>query len=172
MPLSCTEQPEHRVFSMLQEFRLNTEPCDRSFRSAALTSHAHIGIQTPVRTLAVDASRGVPDIKPEDLTDRLCRNMIAFVHDVAFLYRLLRHTETPWYARGLLFFPVMYLCSPVQLIPNFIPVVGQMDDFFMIWITKKLVLRLVDQKTRRECHDMATATDFPFLKQLASFRRR
>jgi uncharacterized membrane protein YkvA (DUF1232 family) len=74
---------------------------------------------------------------------------------------------TPWYVKGLLTLPVMYLCSPIQLIPNFIPVLGQMDDVFVIWITKKSARKLVDEQTLQECHDAAAATDFSFTKRCA-----
>jgi uncharacterized membrane protein YkvA (DUF1232 family) len=58
----------------------------------------------------------------------------------------------------------MYLCSPIQLIPNFIPVLGQMDDVLVIWITKKFVRKLIDQKTWQQCDDMAAATEFSFFE--------
>jgi uncharacterized membrane protein YkvA (DUF1232 family) len=83
-----------------------------------------------------------------------------------FLYRLLRHPKTRWYARGLLFLPVIYLCSPIQLIPNFIPVLGQMDDVFVIWVTKKVARNLMDENVWRECHSAAAATMLPFSKQM------
>jgi|SRR5271170_2886884 len=149
MPLLCTELSERPAPGTLQTFRAKTQRSIRSLRSAAL-------IDSP--------SIGMPDVKSVDVRNRLRLNMVAFVRDVVFLYRLLRHTETPWYARGLLCFPLMYLCSPVQLIPNFVPVLGQMDDLFVIWVTKKYVPKLIDQKTRQECHDMAAATELPFSK--------
>lgn len=106
----------------------------------------------------------MPHFKIDALTDTLCASMMAFALDVVFLYRLLRHPKTRWYARGLLFLPVMYLCSPIQLIPNFIPVLGQMDDVFVIWITKKFVRKLIDQKTWQQCQDMAAVTELPFFR--------
>ena len=128
--------------------------------------------KTQEQTLALDQRSAMLPVKPGAIKDKLRAGMAAFVHDIVFLYRLLRHPMTPWYVRGLLALPVMYLCSPIQLIPNFIPVLGQMDDVFVIWITKKSARKLVDEKTLQECHDMATATDFPFLKKLANVRRR
>jgi uncharacterized membrane protein YkvA (DUF1232 family) len=156
--------PEHRSSGPVPEFGSKIEPCGQTLQPATVPLLTSTANQTLEQTLVLDITSAMPDVKPEDLTDRLRRNMVAFVHDVVFLYRLLRHTETPWYARGLLFLPVMYLCSPVQLIPNFIPVVGQMDDVFVIWITKKSVLKLIDQRTQRECHDAATATVSPFFE--------
>jgi len=117
---------------------------------------------TQEQTLAVDQRSAMLDIKPDAVKEKLRLGMAAFVHDVVFLYRLLRHPMTPWYVRGLLVLPIMYVCSPIQLIPNFIPVIGQMDDVFVIWITKKSTRKLVDVKTRQECHDAAAATEHSF----------
>jgi uncharacterized membrane protein YkvA (DUF1232 family) len=119
---------------------------------------------TQQQTLPLDENGAMPHLKPALLTERLRAGIVAFALDVVFLYRLLRHPKTRWYARGLLFLPVMYLCSPIQLIPNFIPVLGQMDDVFVIWITKKFVRKLIDQQTWQQCSDMAAATEFSFYK--------
>ena len=48
--------------------------------------------------------------------------------------------------------------------PNFIPVLGQMDDVFVIWITKKFVRKLIDQETWQHCGDMAAATESSFFE--------
>jgi uncharacterized membrane protein YkvA (DUF1232 family) len=90
-------------------------------------------------------------------TNKVLASVEAFVHDIVFLYRMLRHPKTPWYARGLLFLPVMYLCSPIQLMPSFIPVLGQIDDVCVIWMAKKFARKLIDVKTRQECHNVAAA---------------
>ncbi len=83
-----------------------------------------------------------------------CREAIASaVRDVKCLCRILKHPETPWRARIILFLPIAYICSPIQLLPNFIPVIGQLDDLFMIWVANRIVQRLVSEKIRRECRE-------------------
>jgi uncharacterized membrane protein YkvA (DUF1232 family) len=114
-----------------------------------------------------DQNGAVLRVKPDPLTGKLGTSLIGIVHNVAFLYRLLRHPDTPWYAKGLLFLPFIYLCSPIQLIPNFIPVIGQMDDLFVIWIAKTFARKLVDKKTWQECDDAAAATSLTFSRHLA-----
>jgi uncharacterized membrane protein YkvA (DUF1232 family) len=58
------------------------------------------------------------------------------------LVLVMRHPGTPWYAKALGFLPMLYLLSPIQLIPNFIPVIGYLDDLLVaslgIWLVKKL----------------------------------
>jgi uncharacterized membrane protein YkvA (DUF1232 family) len=81
-----------------------------------------------------------------------CSHVInATIRDIKYLYLVLRHPDTPWYARVVLFFPVAYICSPIQLIPSFIPVIGQLDDLFAIWIAKRLMEHLVSEDIRGEC---------------------
>jgi uncharacterized membrane protein YkvA (DUF1232 family) len=120
---------------------------------------------TQERALAQDHNGAMSNVKSDLLTDRLRVGMVAFALDVVFLYRLFRHPKTRWYVRGLLFLPVIYLCSPIQLIPNFIPVLGQVDDVFVIWVTKKVARNLMDEKVWRECHSAAAATMLSFTKQ-------
>jgi uncharacterized membrane protein YkvA (DUF1232 family) len=118
--------------------------------------------KTDEQTFPLEQRSAMLPVKPGAIKDKLRESIEAFVHDIVFLYRLLRHPMTPWYVRGLLALPVMYLCSPIQLIPNFIPVLGQMDDVFVMWVTKKIALNLVDEKTWQECHGAAVATMLPF----------
>jgi uncharacterized membrane protein YkvA (DUF1232 family) len=91
---------------------------------------------------------------------RSAQTLRAVVLDIRCLYFVFRNAGTPWYARALLFLPLAYLCSPIQLIPNFIPVLGQMDDLFVIWLSNKLVRRLVDARVLSECRDRAAAVSF------------
>ena len=49
------------------------------------------------------------------------------------VYRLvLKHPETPWMAKLLLGLAVGYLLLPFDLIPDFIPIIGQLDDVVII----------------------------------------
>lgn len=96
--------------------------------------------------------------KRPTLPDVLRAGMAGLLYDIIFLYRLLRHPHTPWHVKSILAIPVLYLCSPIQLIPNFIPVLGQMDDVLLVWITKRLVRRLVDRETWQDCRQAAVST--------------
>lgn len=54
-----------------------------------------------------------------------------------------KHPGTPWYAKALGLFVVAYALSPIDLIPDFIPVLGYVDDILLlpalIWLTIKLL---------------------------------
>lgn len=56
-----------------------------------------------------------------------------------------KHPKTPWYAKALGLFVEAYALSPIDLIPDFIPVLGYVDDVLLllpglIWLTLQLLL--------------------------------
>jgi uncharacterized membrane protein YkvA (DUF1232 family) len=64
----------------------------------------------------------------EDLKQRARRLKV----DIYALYLAARHPETPWYAKLLVAGIVAYALSPIDLIPDFIPVLGYLDDLILI----------------------------------------
>ena len=68
-----------------------------------------------------------------------------------------KHPKTPWYAKALGLFVVAYALSPIDLIPDFIPVLGYVDDVLLlpglIWLT----LRLLPSDVLTDCRDQADA---------------
>jgi uncharacterized membrane protein YkvA (DUF1232 family) len=67
------------------------------------------------------------------------------------LTRALVHPKVPWYAKLVCGCAVLYVVSPVQLIPNFIPIVGQLDDFLVIGLSVRLLKRSVPPTVLEEC---------------------
>ena len=63
--------------------------------------------------------------------------------DVLVLWFALKNLETPLIARAVAFITVAYALSPIDLIPDFLPILGYLDDLILIpifiWITIKLV---------------------------------
>ncbi len=61
------------------------------------------------------------------------------------LARALKHPRTPWYAKAVGALTLLYAISPIDLIPDFVPVLGYLDDIVLvplgIWATWKLVPR-------------------------------
>ena len=68
-----------------------------------------------------------------------------------------KHPKTPWYAKALGLFVEAYALSPIDLIPDFIPVLGYVDDVLLlpglIWLT----LRLLPSDVLTDCRDQADA---------------
>ncbi|WP_457282622.1 YkvA family protein [Polaromonas sp. P5_D5] len=66
-----------------------------------------------------------------------------------------KHPATPWYAKALGLFVVAYALSPIDLIPDFIPVLGYLDDALLlpglIWLT----IRLLPPEVLADCRNRA-----------------
>ena len=71
------------------------------------------------------------------------------------LYLAARHPDTPWYAKLLVAAIVAYALSPIDLIPDFIPIVGYLDDLVLIPIGIALAIRLVPPAVLAECRARA-----------------
>ncbi len=63
--------------------------------------------------------------------------------DVIAMAHAMRHPGTPWYARIFVALIVAYAVSPIDLIPDFIPVFGYLDDFLLIPIGALIARRLI-----------------------------
>lgn len=51
--------------------------------------------------------------------------------------------NTPWYAKVLIFLIIAYALSPIDLIPDFIPVLGYLDDLILLPIGIYLAIKLI-----------------------------
>lgn len=71
------------------------------------------------------------------------------------LYLAARHPDTPWYAKLLVAAIVAYAFSPIDLIPDFIPIVGYLDDLVLIPIGIALAIKLVPPTVLAECRERA-----------------
>lgn len=67
------------------------------------------------------------------------------------LYLACKHPGTPWYAKAVAACVVAYALSPIGLIPDFIPVLGYLDDLILIPLGIALVIRLVPGPIMEEC---------------------
>ncbi len=70
-------------------------------------------------------------------------------------YLVSRHPETPWYTKLLAAAVVAYLFSPVDLIPDFLPIVGHLDDLLLVPAGLALVIRLTPSEVLAECRQRA-----------------
>ncbi|AIZ64271.1 hypothetical protein PK28_12305 [Hymenobacter sp. DG25B] len=59
------------------------------------------------------------------------------------LYYAAQDARTPWYAKALMGFTIAYAMSPIDLIPDFIPVLGYLDDLLIVPAGIALSIRLI-----------------------------
>ncbi len=68
-----------------------------------------------------------------------------------FYQRLQKHPHTPKLAKALLWLAIGYVLMPFDLIPDFIPVIGQLDEMVIIPILLYFALRLTPVAIVAEC---------------------
>lgn len=72
-------------------------------------------------------------------------------------YFAFKDPRMPWYGRVVALCSVGYVFSPVQLIPNFIPVIGFADDFVVLILGLKVLRRITPPELVAECRIKAEA---------------
>jgi uncharacterized membrane protein YkvA (DUF1232 family) len=70
-------------------------------------------------------------------------------------YFAFKHPGVPWYAKVIAVCTAGYLFSPIQLIPSFIPVIGFLDDFLVLFLGVKLLQRIIPPDILAECRQQA-----------------
>lgn len=81
----------------------------------------------------------------------------AIKRDVHALWLAARDPRTPWYARALAVALAAYALSPIDLIPDFVPVLGYLDDAILLPLGILLAIRLVPAEVMAECRARAEA---------------
>jgi uncharacterized membrane protein YkvA (DUF1232 family) len=74
------------------------------------------------------------------------------------VYFAARDPRTPWWVRAIALLVAAYALSPIDLIPDFIPVLGFLDDVILVPLGLALVVRLTPAEVIRSARDQARAT--------------
>lgn len=84
-----------------------------------------------------------------------------FRRELDFWRRVRRHPRTPRPAKWLLGLALVYAVTPVDIIPDFIPVLGHLDDIIILPALVALAVWLVPQDVVAECRAHSTAPPEP-----------
>ena len=74
------------------------------------------------------------------------------------IYLASKDPRVPWYAKALILFVVAHTFSPIDLIPDFIPIIGYLDDLIIAPLGIALALKLIPQDVLAECRAQAQET--------------
>jgi uncharacterized membrane protein YkvA (DUF1232 family) len=75
--------------------------------------------------------------------------------EVYTLYLACRDPRAPWYAKLVAALVVAYALSPIDLIPDFVPVLGYLDDLVLLPLGILIVRRLIPPAVLTECRSRA-----------------
>lgn len=76
----------------------------------------------------------------------LLARFLTFRKELATLWQAFVSSETPVHLKALMLLVPAYLLSPVDLIPDMIPLLGWADDFIVIPLMVSLIVRMLPQK--------------------------
>ncbi|MCJ8007956.1 YkvA family protein [Lederbergia wuyishanensis] len=71
------------------------------------------------------------------------------------IYLSYKDDRTPWYAKAFAICVVAYAFSPIDLIPDFIPVLGYLDDLILVPLGISLALKLIPPQVIKEKRQIA-----------------
>ena len=83
----------------------------------------------------------------------------AIKRDAHALYFAARDPRVPWAAKALALAVAAYAFSPIDLIPDFVPVLGYLDDLLIVPLGIALVIRLIPPDIMAEHRQAATAAE-------------
>jgi uncharacterized membrane protein YkvA (DUF1232 family) len=76
-------------------------------------------------------------------------------HNLSALYLAYKRKDVPVYAKIAIIITVGYALSPIDLIPDFIPVLGYLDDIIIVPLLIILSLKLIPKEIMDECKEEA-----------------
>jgi uncharacterized membrane protein YkvA (DUF1232 family) len=89
--------------------------------------------------------------------ERLRRWAHNLKRDTILLYVAARDPRVPWYAKAVAGLVAAYALSPIDLIPDFVPILGYLDDLIIVPLGIRLTLRLVPKELIPELRTRAEA---------------
>ncbi len=82
--------------------------------------------------------------------------IVRFAAEVNFYRRVIKHPDTPRGCRWLLTLALIYALSPIDIIPDGIPVLGYLDDLIILPFLIIPAIRMVPPHVREECRQTAS----------------
>jgi Uncharacterized conserved protein len=87
--------------------------------------------------------------------ERLKKRAYALKLEIVALYLALNDKRTPFLAKAIILITIGYAFSPIDLIPDFIPVIGYIDDLILLPLMIKFSIKLIPIEIMDECRERA-----------------
>ena len=79
--------------------------------------------------------------------------------ELTALYLAYKHPAVPWYAKLFTAVVIGYALSPIDLVPDFIPVLGYLDDLLLLPLGIAVAIKLIPREVMAECREKANEMD-------------
>lgn len=86
---------------------------------------------------------------------RLLGVLRLFRHDILVMLLSLKSRQTPRKVKGMMLLAIFYLLSPIDLIPDAIPVFGMLDDAVLVPAAIAMLMRMLPYPVRSDCERQA-----------------
>ena len=87
------------------------------------------------------------------------KSLRALKNQLAALYLAYRDPRTPWYARVAAILVIAYALSPIDLIPDFIPVLGYLDDLVILPLGIFIAIKLIPAEIMASAREKAASAE-------------
>jgi uncharacterized membrane protein YkvA (DUF1232 family) len=79
--------------------------------------------------------------------------------DVVALYFAAKDPRTPWYAKAIVICIIAYALTPIDLIPDFIPVLGYIDDLLFLPLGIYIAIKIIPEPVLVDCRKRLTGME-------------
>jgi uncharacterized membrane protein YkvA (DUF1232 family) len=87
------------------------------------------------------------------------KSLRALKNELAALYLAYRDPRTPWYAKVAAILVIAYALSPIDLIPDFIPVLGYLDDLIIVPLGIFIAIKLIPADIMASAREKAASSE-------------
>ena len=85
------------------------------------------------------------------MLDKIKQQVKQLKKQIIVVYLAYRHKDVKWYKKAFLLLILLYAVSPIDFIPDFIPVLGMLDDLILIPLGILLAMKMIPQNVWEEC---------------------
>ena len=92
------------------------------------------------------------------MLEKLRSHAHALKNETITVYIAAKDPHTPWYAKAIAICTVAYALSPIDLIPDFIPILGYLDDIILVPAGIALAIRLIPAEVLEDARSKVTGS--------------
>ncbi len=89
------------------------------------------------------------------MIDKIKKCAVKMKRELFVLILAVRDPRTPWYAKIMAAAVIAYALSPIDLIPDFIPILGQLDDLILVPLGILIAVKMIPRQVMAECRERA-----------------